>query len=229
MITTLTTVTRAIGYIRVSTDEQAEHGVSLAAQEAKLRAYCTAMDIHLVRIEVDAGLSAKSLARPGLQRALQALKREADAIIVVKLDRLSRSVRDTLALVDTHFRGECSLISLSESIDTRTPAGRMIVTVLSALAQLEREQISERVKGAMAHMASQGKYTGGVPYGHRLHDDGETIVPDDDEQKVIATARVLRSSGLSLRAIAESLRARGMVSRAGKTFAPSTVAAMLAD
>jgi DNA invertase Pin-like site-specific DNA recombinase len=223
------TTTRAIGYIRVSTDEQAERGVSLDAQRAKIEAWCLAMDIELVRVEIDAGLSAKTLNRPALQRALGALKRgEADALLVVKLDRLSRSVRDTLALVETHFRGERSLISLSESIDTRTAAGRMIVTVLSALAQLEREQIGERTATALAHLASQGKRVSGqIPYGYQLADDGETLVEHAHEQATIAQARTLRSSGLSLRATAETLAERGLLARTGRPFAPSAIASMV--
>lgn len=220
--------TRAIGYVRVSTDEQATSGVSLEAQEAKLRGYCTAMDIELVSVEVDAGISAKTLNRPALQRALAALKSgPADALIVVKLDRLSRSVRDTLTLVDEHFRGERSLISLSESIDTRTAAGRMIVTVLGALAQLEREQVGERTSAALQHLKSQGKRVGGVPYGFAVAHDGESLVERADEQTVISAARDLRARGLALRAVSETLASRGMVARSGRPFAPSAIAAMV--
>lgn len=221
---------KAIGVIRVSTDEQID-GVSLDQQRAKIEQYCAVYDIELVGIECDAGMSAKNLNRPGLQRALTALKRgQADAIIVAKLDRLTRRTRDLLDLVETYFiRGDRVLLSVHEKIDTSSAAGRMILTVLGALAQFEREQISDRVRGAMAHMAAQGKYTGGIPYGHRLADDGETIIEDADEQRVVATARMLRESGKSLRAIAESLRARGYVSRAGKTFTASTIAAIVSS
>jgi DNA invertase Pin-like site-specific DNA recombinase len=219
-------MTRAIGYVRVSTDEQAERGISLEAQEAKLRAYALAMDIDLVAVEIDAGISAKSLNRPALQRALQALKRgAADALLVVKLDRLSRSVRDTLDLVETHFRGDRSLISLSESIDTRTAAGRMIVTVLSALAQLEREQIGERTSSAMQHMRASGEYTGGrAPYGYRL--DGDALVPNEAERAVIRRARELRAAGLAYRAISATLAAEGMLARSGKPFGAQALANM---
>lgn len=196
--------TRAIAYVRVSTDEQATTGVSLDAQEAKLRAYCTALDVALVRVEVDAGLSASTLNRPALQRALASLRSgEADTLLVVKLDRLTRSVRDLCDLVDRYFRGErCSLVSLGESIDTRSAAGRMVLSMLATVSQWEREAIGERTSAAMAHLAAQGRYCGGgVPYGWRLADDG-TLVEHADEQAVIARARELRAAGHSLRAIA---------------------------
>jgi DNA invertase Pin-like site-specific DNA recombinase len=221
---------RAVAVVRVSTDEQAEHGVSLDQQRAKIEAYCSVYEIDLVAVEVDAGLSAKNLNRPGLQRALAMLKRgEVDALIVAKLDRLTRRTRDLLDLVERHFAdGKRVLLSVHEKIDTSSAAGRMILTVLGALAQFEREQIADRVRGAMAHLAAQGKYTGGIPYGHRLHEDGETVIEDEHEQTVIATARELRGAGMSLRSISESLATCGYLSRAGKPFTPSTIATMVA-
>ena len=112
--------TKVIGYVRVSTEGQADGGVSLDAQRAKLAAYCTALDLDLIAVEVDAGLSAKSLDRPGLTRALGMLTRgDATALLVCKLDRLTRSVRDLGALVDTYFAaGRWALLSVADSIDT---------------------------------------------------------------------------------------------------------------
>ena len=201
------TTTRAIAYVRVSTDEQATSGVSLSAQESKLRAYCEALEITLVRVEIDAGISASTLNRPALQRALAALKRgEAEALLVVKLDRLTRSVRDLCSLVDDYFRTRSSLISLGEAVDTRSAAGRMVLNLLASVSQWEREAIGERTASAMAHMRAQGRYTGGgVPFGYRLAEDGETLVEHADEQAVIATARQLKAEGRTIRAIAAHL------------------------
>src|SRR5437868_1373044 len=96
---------RVVGYVRVSTDMQAQEGVSLEAQRARLKAYCVAQDLTLIEIIADEGLSAKSLDRPGLRRALSMLDRyEAQGIVVLKLDRLTRSVKDLGFLCDTYFR-----------------------------------------------------------------------------------------------------------------------------
>ena len=137
---------RTVAYVRVSTDKQVEHGLSLDAQQAKLTTYATLYDLDLVAIEVDAGVSAKTLQRPALQRALGTLKAgQAEALLVVKLDRLTRSVRDLGVLVETYFlAGKWSLMSVSEQIDTRTAAGRMVLNILAAVSQWEREQPSSQ-------------------------------------------------------------------------------------
>ena len=223
--------TRTIAYLRVSTDKQADHGVSLDAQRAKARAYADLFDLEIVGVEVDAGESAKSLARPALQRALASLKRgEADAILVVKLDRLTRSVRDLCDLVDTYFRdGRWSLLSVGEQIDTRSAAGRMLLSMLTVIGQWEREACGERTATALAHLAAQGKrVSGAIPYGQRLADDGETLLDHDAERAAIVAARELRAAGMSLRAVATTLALRGVRARSGRPFAPSAIAAMVA-
>lgn len=222
-------MTRTIAYLRVSTDKQADRGVSLDAQRAKVRAYAELYDLELVEVIVDAGASAKTLERPGLQRALTMLKRgQADALLVVKLDRLTRSVRDLGHLVEAHFGpGKAALLSVGEQIDTRSAAGRLVLNVLASVSQWEREAIGERTSAAMQHLASQGAYTGGVvPYGYALAADGEHLAPVEAEQAVIVEARQLRARGLSLRRVAAELERRGMRSRAGRRFVPEAIATM---
>src|SRR5438874_1996729 len=145
--------TRTIAYLRVSTDKQADRGVSLDAQRAKLKAYAELYELDLVEIIVDAGQSAKSLDRPGLQRALGMLKGgEADALLVVKVDRLTRSVADLGALVERYFApGKAALLSVGEKIDTRSAAGRLVLNVLASVTQWDREAIGERTAMAMQH------------------------------------------------------------------------------
>jgi site-specific DNA recombinase len=221
-------VTRAVAYLRVSLEKQAEHGVSLDAQRAKVEAYAALYDIELVAIEVDAGESASSLDRPALQRALGMLRsRQADALLVVKLDRLTRSVRDLCELVDGYFRDERrALMSVSESIDTRSAGGRMLLSILTTLAQWERETIGERTSAAMQHKLSRGEYIGGpAPFGYGVANGA--LVPDADEQRVIEEARELRAAGLPLRGVAAALDERGHRSRTGRVFAPAQVARML--
>lgn len=218
-------MTKTIGYIRVSTDKQADKGVSLEAQEEKLRAYATLYDLELVDIIVDAGESAKSLNRPGLKQALSMLGKEADALLVVKLDRLTRSVADLGKLLDSHFK-TASLLSVSEQIDTRTAAGRLVLNVLASVSQWEREAIGERTSVAMKHKQSKGEYIGGkVPYGFTL-ENGE-LIKHDGEQQVINAVRKFRESGLSYRAIIDELQSKGFKSRSGKAFSPMQVKRMV--
>ena len=223
--------TRAVAYIRVSTDKQVEHGVSLEAQRAKLEAYATLYEIDLVAVEVDAGLSAKTLERPALQRSLTMLRTgHADAILVVKLDRLTRSVRDLGELVEGYFAsGKWALMSVGEQIDTRSAAGRLVLNVLASVAQWEREATGERTSAALRHKASAGEYIGGeLPYGTRLAADGVTLEPEPAEAAVLEAARELRAAGLSLRAIATELDKRGLRSRAGRVFLAPQIARMVA-
>lgn len=223
--------TRTVAYLRVSTDKQADKGVSLDAQRAKAETYAALYDLELAEVIVDAGESAKSLDRPGLQRALAMLKSgEAAALLVVKLDRLTRSVRDLGALVEAYFApGKAALLSVSEQIDTRSAAGRLVLNVLASVSQWEREAIGERTATAMQHKAAAGEYTGGaVPYGFRLAPDGIHIEESAPEQAVINEARELRASGLSLRATAAALAARGRVARNGRIFQAEQVRAMVA-
>ena len=223
------TRTRAIAYVRVSTDKQAEHGVSLDAQRAKLDAYAALYDLDLVAVEVDAA-SACDLDRPALTRALADLRAgRADALLVVKLDRLTRSVRDLGELVDRCGREGWALLSVGDAIDTRTAAGRLVLNVLASVAQWEREAIGERTAAAMRWKREAGEYTGGaVRYGFRLAADGRTLEADEAEQAVVAAAVELRAAGLSLRAVGDALAARGLMPRTGKRWHAETVKAVLA-
>ena len=228
-ITETAKTTRTIAYVRVSTDKQAEHGVSLAAQRAKVESYAALYDLDLVEIFEDAGESAKTLQRPALERALAMLAAgKADALLVVKLDRLTRSVRDLGSMVDRCQREGWALLSVSESIDTRTAAGRLVLNVLGSVAQWEREAIGERTSAAMSLMAERGEYTGGqAPYGWCLGADGR-LVEEAGEQKAIGIARELRAAGLSLRAVGARLTAAGCLPRSGKAWHAETVKALVA-
>jgi DNA invertase Pin-like site-specific DNA recombinase len=227
----MTTPTRTVAYLRVSTDKQADKGVSLDAQRAKVMAYAQLYDLDLAEVIVDKGLSAKTLNRPGLQRALAMLKSgAADALLVVKLDRLTRSVADLATLVERYFAsGKSALLSVGEQIDTRSAAGRLVLNVLASVGQWEREAIGERTSAAMELKASRGEFTGGeAPYGFRIGRDGVHLEEIAAEQRVLAKARELRAAGLSLRATAAALARLGFKSRVGKVFAAAQVARMVA-
>jgi site-specific DNA recombinase len=223
--------TRTVAYVRVSTEKQADHGVSLKAQQAKLRAYAELYALDLVDVIVDAGISAKTLDRPGLARALGMLRTgEAAALLVVKLDRLTRSVRDLGDLVADYFAAPDgpALLSVSEQVDTRTAAGRLVLNVLGAVSQWEREAIGERTSAAMRHMADQGAYIGGAPrFGYRLSGEGR-LEAHEAEQAAIRAACELRAEGLSLRAVAARLAGLGFRARNGRAFAAVQIQRMVA-
>lgn len=219
--------TRAVAYLRVSTDKQADHGVSLAAQESKVRAYAALYDLELVAVEVDAGLSACSVdGRPALARALGMLGKGVDALLVVKLDRLTRNVADLGGLIDRYFgpRG-AALLSVSEQIDTRTSAGRLVLNVLASVAQWEREAIGERTSAALQHKRSRGEVVGSVPYGFTA--DAGRLVPDVHETALRTRATALHDSGLSLGGIGRALAAEGFFSRSGRVLHAVQVQRML--
>lgn len=227
-------MTRTVGYIRVSTDKQAEHGISLEAQRAKLEAYAALYDLELVVIEVDAGESASSLERPGLQRALKMLRaNKADALLVVKLDRLTRSVRDLADLVERYFAsGKRALLSVGEQIDTRTAAGRGVLNILGSVGQMERELIGERTAAAMAHLRTTGqRYSGRAPYGYRFVGapglDSQRLEIDEEERANLTVARELRAAGLSYAAVAATLTERGIMARCGKPWGKRALAGAL--
>ena len=222
--------TRAVGYVRVSTERQAGEGISLDAQRARLGAYAGLYDIDLVHVCEDAGLSAKSLNRPGLQEALGMLESgQANAVLVVKLDRLTRSVRDLGYLVEQYFAGgHWALLSVGEHVDTRTAGGRLVLNVLASVAQWEREAISERICDAKGHAREMGMYAGGrVPYGWR-RGEGGMIVLNEVEMDMAAQANALRLAGMSLRTIGAELLARGLRPRGGGKWHPKTVKRVLA-
>ena len=227
---TATAPTKTIAYLRVSTDKQADKGVSLDAQRAKVEAYASLYDLAIVEVIVDAGASAKTLDRPGLTKALAMIRAgKADALLVVKLDRLTRSVRDLGELVAGPFApGRAALLSVGEQIDTRSAAGRLVLNVLASVSQWEREAIGERTSAAMQHMAAEGQFTGGeARYGYAASADG-ALVEVEAEQAVIRAARALRAGGLSLRGVASELSRQGFASRAGKAFAAPQIARMVA-
>ncbi len=222
-------MTRCVAYLRVSTDKQADHGVSLEAQRAKVEAYASLYDLDLVAVEVDAGASAKTLDRPAMRRALDMLRTgEAEALLVAKLDRLTRSVRDLDTLIHEHFQGGTALLSVAEQIDTRSAAGRLVLNVLASVSQWEREVIGERTSEALRHKQSRGEYIGGgVPYGFQRTASG-TLEEDSAEQEVLTAAREARASGLSLRAVARELSARGFLTRKGRKWNPNQIRRMVA-
>lgn len=199
---------------RLPGSELAAHPID--AQAAKIRAMVAVQDAELLELVTDAGASGKSLARPGLERVLALVDASAvDTVIVSKLDRLTRSVRDLADLLDRFARRGVALVSVAESLDTSTAAGRLVLNVMTSVAQWEREAISERTRDALRHKKALGFRIGEIPYGFKLAADGRRLEEDADEQATVARMRELRASGLSFQAVADELNRLGYTTRRG--------------
>jgi DNA invertase Pin-like site-specific DNA recombinase len=218
------TPARAVGYIRVSTDKQADGGVSLEAQTAKVRAMADVQDAQLLEVVTDAGVSAKTLQRPGLARVLTLVRaRAVDMVLVAKLDRLTRSVRDLADLLDVFAKHGVALVSVAESLDTGSAAGRLVLNVMASVSQWEREAIGERTRDALRHKKANGERVGTVPFGYQLGPDGVALVANFDEQRVLRLLRDLRQTGYTLQAIADELNHQGLRTRRGSPWKLRTV------
>jgi len=214
---------KAIGYTRCSTNEQADSGLGLEAQAERIRAYCTMRGLELPDLITDAGVSGgKPLAsRDGGQRFLTAIReRKADAVVMLKLDRMFRNAGDCLATVEKWEKSGFALhvVDLGgNAIDTTSAAGRFMLVVLAGAAEMERNLTRERTRSAMAVKRGNGQRIGTVPYGFDLAGDGATLVPNDAEQAVITDIRSWRSHGWTLERIADELTRRGVPTKTGKS------------
>lgn len=214
---------KVVGYARVSTEDQAREGFSLQTQEARLRAYAVAMGRTIDEMVIDAGQSAKSLNRPGMMRLLSDVRcGSVDAVIVLKLDRLTRSVRDLADLIDTLEKTGTALVSLSESLDTGTAAGRLMLNLLASVSQWEREAIGERTTVVLEQKRAERKVYSHVPFGYRR--DGKALIEHPEEQIALRNMRQMRCDGKSLQFIATWLTTNGFAPRQGAArWYPQTV------
>jgi len=199
---------KAVGYVRVSTQAQVKEGVSLDAQELKIREWAKFKDASSVAIFRDEGISGKRADnRPGLQAALDAVGK-GDALVAYSISRLSRSIRDLLNLSERLAKQGANLVSLSENIDTTSAAGEMVFGVLAVLAQFERKLLGERLRTAFEYKRGKGEKTGGdVPFGYHAKDG--RLYHDEKEQAAVALILKLRKGGKSLRDICRSLELAG--------------------
>jgi DNA invertase Pin-like site-specific DNA recombinase len=218
---------KAYGYTRVSTDDQAEDGVSLEAQRAKIAAWCLANDVELADTFVDAGLSGKRADnRPALQEALAAVCSAKGVLVVYSLSRLARSTKDTINIGERLEKAGAELVSLSEKIDTTSAAGKMIFRMLAVLVEFERDLVSERTKCALQHKKSKGERCGQLPFGYDADDYGR-LVENPQEQGVIRLAHRLRNKGLSVQRVADWLNAMGICTKEGNAWYDMTVRRVL--
>jgi DNA invertase Pin-like site-specific DNA recombinase len=182
----------------------------------------------LADVIVDAGESAKSLDRPGMARLLALVDaRAVDTVIIAKLDRLTRSVKDLAELLERFTRRGVSLVSVAESLDTATAAGRLVLNIMVSVSQWEREAIGERTRDAMAHKRANGQRVGTIPFGYRMAGDSRSLEEDPAEQDILARIHELKAAGHTTRQIADELNRQGYVTRRGTAWRFEYVAKVL--
>ncbi|MFM5960710.1 MAG: recombinase family protein, partial [Dolichospermum sp.] len=215
---------KLIGYVRVSSENQADN-TSLDNQQEKIQSYCTALNHELVGLYQDVQSGGKSENRKGLQTAIaDMLAGKADGLIVLKLDRLGRRASDVLTLIDKELQpNNKALIVIDMNMDTSTPTGKLVLTMLAGVAEFEKSQINERTKNGKKARAKTSDYAnGGQPkFGHKA--DNKNLVIDEKEQQIIDIIRRHHKSGKSQRQIAEYLNKQGIMSKQGKQWSSTTV------
>lgn len=175
-------------YIRVSTEEQAKHGFSIAAQKEKLESFSNIKDWHIFKVYIDEGISGKNLERPQIKALLKDIKdQKINNVLVFKIDRLTRSTKDLIDLVEYFQKYNCDFNSLTEAIDTSSPTGRMFIKIIGLFAEFERETIVERIKIGLERKVKEGyslcSSTSSLGYVRRKGNKVQEI--DEAEAKVV--------------------------------------------
>lgn len=207
-----------IGYVRVSSQEQAAEGISLDAQRARIEAWAEATEATLLDVVEDGAVSGtRHLAeREGgvrIARLLEQRRPEADAVVITRLDRLGRNAAETLGHLRCFASGRVGLVSIADRLDLTTPAGRAMASMSAVFAELEKELIGQRTAEALARLQVEGRPYGAVPFGYVR--EGDRLLPDTDEQQVIKEIVELRESRCSFREIASWLNDRGIPAKRG--------------
>jgi site-specific DNA recombinase len=220
------TVKATVGYCRVSTEDQAKTGSSLDAQRERIAAHCVATGRKLDEVYVDDGESAKDLKRPEVQKLLDRVDAgEIGAVVVLKLDRLTRSVRDLADLLERFDKRGVALVSITETLDTSTATGRMVINLIAAVGQWEREAIGERTAIVLAHKRTTGSVYGRTPFGWRR--EGDKLIKDALQQAELTVMRTMHKDGHSYSQIAAFMNGKGKTPARGKLWYPSSVRAVL--
>jgi site-specific DNA recombinase len=219
---------RAAIYARVSTDDQAKDGFSIAAQVKRLKAYCKARNWQITGEYVDEGQSGRSSTRPEYQK-MMVEKDNWDVLVVLKMDRIHRNSKNFTIMMDNLMVWGKEFNSMQESFDTTTAMGRFVMDIIQRIAQLESEQIGERVKLGMTQKAKKGKGVlgSGVPYGYRFYDHKLIVVPEEAE--LVQEMFTDYASLMTLQDIARSFNSRGILTKQGLTWEKATIHGILTN
>lgn len=219
---------RAIGYLRVSTEAQADSGLGLEAQQAAIEAAAARLRLSVADTFTDTVSGGLALEhRPALLAALEGI-RAGDVLLVAKRDRLGRDVLN-VAMIErlVERKGARVVSSAGEGSDDDSPTGKLMRGIIDCFAEYERQIIRHRTKVAMAAAKRRGQRVGQIPWGSSVADDGRTLVPNLDERAILAEIHRLRNRGRALHTIAEELNARGCRNRQNRPWLAGFIAQLL--
>ena len=207
----------------MSTDEQAKEGVSLDNQRKRIEAFCVAKDWALNRIYADEGVSGGSLKRDGVQELISDCRKGVfDVVVIYKLDRLTRSVKDLGTLIELFDKSGVAFSSVNDNFDTTTANGKLVLNILGSVAQWERDIIAERTKDALAHKRDNLEVYSPLPLGYDADEDGR-LIENGKELAIVKKISSLRKMGLSYQKIADRLNKSGVPTKKGAMWHRVTV------
>lgn len=225
---------KAVGYIRVSTQDQADEGYSLEAQLEAIKGYCDTRNMEFVTCYEDRGVSGKSLKnRFGMQSLLEDAKEDRfQAVVTWKLSRMGRNLKNVLEFVDVFHANNVAFYSITENFEVSTSTGKFMLQIMASANELERNQISENVKLAMKKRARDGLWNGGAILGYdtiETEDGKKRLVPNETEREIIVKIFKLYDSGKGYRAIANQLNREVTVTKRGNSFSTLAIKDILTN
>jgi site-specific DNA recombinase len=219
---------KVLGYVRASTDEQTE---TLKVQKAKIQAYCALHDLELVEVYIDPGVSGTVpiADRPEAAKMLQAMKgrgkQKIHGMITVKLDRMFRNAADCLQTVAQWEHAGVGLHIIDLMVDTSSASGKFFLTVMAGVAEMERNLIAERTSAVLQSKKASGQAYSPDPLGYDRQ--GDKLVRNEEESRLIARIQSMRDTGLSYKRIAEQLNAEGIKGKRGGKWGSETIRYLL--
>ncbi len=215
-------------YARVSTEDQAKEGFSLDSQLEKLRSYCKARGWEIAGEYVDDGYSGRDIRRPAYQKMMEDIDKW-DVLLVMKMDRIHRNSKNFMLMMEELRNKNKEFVSMTESLDTSTAMGRFVMDIIQRIAQLESEQIGERVYDGMRQKAKQGKGLLGSPAPYGYEYDGGMLRGVEKELRVAREIFEMYVDGMSMKDIADELNRRGIRTKKGGRWDRKTISRILSN
>lgn len=210
---------KAYGYIRVSTTSKALDGVSLDVQRERIQARCKLEGWELIGIQSDEGIPSHRMKnRPGLHKALRAVRKNKGSVLVIyNLSRMCRNTREAIDILDMLRESDCNLLSIAESLDTTTAMGKAMFEMIAIFTELQRDLASELTTEAIRHKTATGEKVGAAPYGWDWKDKAgnKKLIEVAREQRILDSIFDMNTEGASLRQIAKTLEAKGVLTKRG--------------